>query len=127
MDDINLLRKLERVVAPPDFERRVMAGLAERRATAAQARRSQMFRLALTTASASLLVVFLAFNIFVFRPGRLADAGSAAAKDLSARASAMPVIETVDFGREIRSAAAGPRAVYILENVSNVSRVPIKY
>ena len=31
MDDADLLNKLERVAAPPDFERRVMSELARRR------------------------------------------------------------------------------------------------
>jgi hypothetical protein len=126
MDDINLLGHLDRVMAPPDFEQRVLARLAERKASAAQMRRAAIFRFSLAGATAALLVGFVVLNIFVLHPsGSYNPAGRASAAGFSN--PELPLIETVDYGREARAAALEPRAVYILEQVSNTSSRPIKY
>ncbi len=128
MDDIKLLGRLDRVTAPPDFDRRVLARVAERRATAAQTRRATVFRFSLAGATAALLVGFVVLNVFVLRPSVSDDrAGAGLAAGLFDQAREVPVMETVNYGREIRSASREPGAVYILEQVSNTSNIPIKY
>jgi hypothetical protein len=127
MEDISLLRKLERVTAPSDFEQRVLTHLARKRASAARARRVQVFRYSLAGAAAALLVCFLVLNVFVLRTGGPADSAGPLAQDDQNRSGVLPVMETVDYGREVRSASYGPRAVYILENVSYASNPQIKY
>jgi hypothetical protein len=128
MDDNNLLGRLDRVTAPPDFERSVLARVAERRASAAQTHRAKVFRFSLAGATAALLVGFVVLNVFVLRPSVSDDrAGAGVAAGLYDQARAVPVMETVNYGREVRSASREPGAVYILEQVSNTSNLPIKY
>jgi len=127
MEDISLLRKLERVTAPPDFEERVLTQLARRRASAGQARRVQVFRYSLAGAAAALFLCFLVLNVFVLKTGGPGDMAGPLAQNDQNRSGVLPVMETVDYGREVRSASLDPRAVYILENVSYASNPQIKY
>jgi hypothetical protein len=124
MEDTSFLRKLDRVIAPPDFERRVMAQLVQRRATLAQTRRTQVFRLSLAGAAAALLAGFLVLNMIVLRssgPAPFADRDAAGARE------SVPITETMNYRNEVRAAANEPRTVYILEQVSDASNVHIKY
>ena len=128
MDDTNLLRKLDRAAAPPDFERRVMAQLERRRAELPQVRRAQIFRYSLAGAAAALLVCFLALNVFVLRsgPDRLMTAG----RDKLGSAPAGGVVsitEPLSYRNEVRSVSYEPQTVYILEQVSNASNKNIRY
>lgn len=126
MDDINVLRKLDRVAAPPDFERQVLARLARRRAELPQIRRIQVFRYSLAGAAAALLVCFLALNTFVLRSGP--DRMALAAKDTQTPASdAVHITEPVSYRNEVRSVSYEPQTVYILEQVSNASNKYIRY
>ena len=127
MEDINLLGKLERVAAPPDFEQRVMTQMARRRASAAQARRAQMFRYSLAGAAAALLVCFLVLNVFVLRTGGRPEMAGPLAQNDQNQSGGLSIMENVDYGREVRSSSYDPRAVFILENVSYASNSQIKY
>lgn len=127
MDDTNLLRKLGRVSAPPDFERRVMAQLIQRRADLPKVRKLQTFRLSLAGAAAALLVCFLVLNVFVFQkygPARMAGRD---ANEVLSPNDFMLITEAVDYGSEIRGASYEPQTVYILEQISNASNTLIKY
>jgi len=126
MDDASLLKRLGRVTAPPDFERRVMAHLARRRAELPQTKRAQAFRYSLAGAAAVFLVCFLALNIFVLRNGPLQTAGRNAAGIQSAR-EFIPITEAVDYRKEIQNASLEPRTVFILEQISNASNRYINY
>ena len=128
MDDISLLKKLDRVTAPPDFEQRVMTQLARRRAALPQARRAQAFRYSLAGAAAALLVCFLVLNVFVLRngPGRVQMASRDATEAVKAT-DIVPITETVNYRNEVRDASSEPRTVYILEQVSNASYKHIRY
>ena len=128
MDDINVLRKLDRVAAPPDFERQVLARLARRRAELPQLRRLQVFRYSLAGAAAALLVCFLALNTFVLRsgPGRMELAGMGASGSAPA-GSVVSITEPISYRNEVRSVSYEPQTVYILEQVSNASNKYIRY
>jgi len=128
MDDTNLLKNLGRVVAPPDFERQVMAQLARRRAEIPSVRRARVFRYSLAGAAAALLVGFLTLNVFVLRrgPDRLTMAG----RDMPESASAgsfVSITEPVNYRNEVRNISAEPQTVYILEQVSNAPNKYIRY
>jgi hypothetical protein len=123
MDNTELLRKLQRVGAPPDFEARVLAELGRRRRALPRVRRARSFQLALQGAAAGFLVLFAVLNIFVFRPAP----ASLEAGRVPAEAEFLPITEPVDYGLEVRASSAEPRTVYILENVSNASSSRIRY
>ena len=127
MDDANLLRKLDKISAPPDFERLVMSELIRRREALPRARRLQTFRLSLAGAAAALLVCFLILNMFVFQkygPARMAGRD---AEEVLSPNDFLRITEAVDYGSEIRGASYEPQTVYILEQVSNASNTLIKY
>jgi hypothetical protein len=127
MDDTNLLIRLDRVQAPLDFERRVMAQLAQRKTGQAQAHRSLVFRYSLAGAAVALLVFFIVLNVFVLRNnGSFQMAGRELAESPAA-GGYMPITETVDYSREMRSASREPQTVFILEQVSSASNTLIKY
>jgi hypothetical protein len=128
MDNANVLKKLTRVAAPPDFERRVMAQLARRRAELPRARRAQVFRYSLAGAAAALLVCFLALNVFVLRSGP--DRPMMAGRDMLESAPTGGVIsitEPVSYRNEVRGVSYEPQTVYILEQVSNASNKYFRY
>ena len=124
MEEPDMLRRLGRVAAPADFERRVTALLARRRATRVRDIRSRAFRYSLAGAAAALLATFVLLNAVVLRPG-----GSRGTAERAGRqpAESLPVMETLDYGREARSTSMNPQAVYILENVSYASNPRIRY
>ena len=125
MDELLLLKELDTVKAPPDFEQRVMARLSyERRAAG---RRRPALGLSLAGAFASLLAVFVGLNVFV-----LHKQTPVAAKKMEAKAGArtqqiIPVIETFDYAAEVRGRAPESGTVYLLEQVSDTAPKGIMY
>jgi len=127
MEDFSLLNKLDRVAAPPDFERKVISQLAARRKALPQMRSALAFRYSLAGAAAALLVCFIVVNMFVLQKGPLSEsAGQTAQGALSSR-DFMPISEPVKYLPEIRKASYEPKTAYILEQVSDASNVLIKY
>jgi hypothetical protein len=125
MDDTSLFKKLGRVAAPPDFERRLMSELARRREALPKLRRSLVFRYSLAGTAAALLVCFLVLNLAVPRQNGMAAgaklAGGARAADF------VPITEAMDYGTDVRRAVYEPRTVYILEQISTASDANIRY
>jgi hypothetical protein len=128
MDDTSLLRKLDRVVAPLDFDRRVLAQLAQRRTALPQARKARIFRYSLAGAAAALLVCFLVLNMVVLRnsPGRGPMAGRVNAATSNAD-RLVPIMESMNYRNEVRGVSYEPKTVFILEQVSDTSNKYIHY
>jgi hypothetical protein len=134
MDEITILKKLEKVKAPPDFEQQVMARLSLRRRSL---RRQQVgFRLSLAGAFASLILVFVLLNVFVLQNraplgvSQAESARSGAAAGLQPGAGfgqTIPIIETLDYSSEIRSRSLEPEAIYLLEQVSDTTPKGVKF
>lgn len=133
MDELNLLKKLDRVQAPPGFEQKVMAQLSLRKRSTRERRR--VFGLSLAGAFASLLAVLILLNVFVLKkktPLEVADTerGYYPASGVVSKTTAdktMRVIETLDYATEIRSRSAEPEVIYLLEQVSDTTMREIKY
>jgi len=124
MEKHELLKRLDRVTAPADFEARVGALLARRRASRPREIRSRIFRYSLAGSAAALLATFVLLNTVFVRPGGVAGLAERAG---AGPAVSLPVMETVGYRNEARNAALHPEAVYILENVSFASNAPIRY
>ena len=127
MDNADLLKNLERVAAPPDFERRVMIELVRRRTVLPKVRRSLIFRYSLAGTAAALLVCFLVLNLAVPRKSEIATAAGVGLEDRAKSGAFVPITEAMDYGTEIRRSAYEPRTVYLLEQISTASDVKIKY
>ncbi|MDH7513407.1 MAG: hypothetical protein QHH14_10730 [Clostridiales bacterium] len=133
MDEANLLKKLDRVQAPPGFEQKVMAQLSLRKRTERERRR--VFGLSLAGAFASFLAVLVLVNVFVLQkktPLGLADnergsypISGVGLKPMSSQT--IPVIETLDYATEIRSKSSEPGVIYLLEHVTDTAIREIKY
>jgi len=132
MEELNLLEKLGRVKAPPDFERRVLDRLAQMKRTKAPASVFGL-RLSLAGALTALLICFLLVNVFVLqKPGTLADRNQGLALDRgrageAAAGEVIPVMEPMNYGQEVRSQAADSGTIYILESVSDETYQGIRY
>lgn len=140
MEELNLLERLERVQAPPGFERGVLEELAARRTK--KTRRERVFRFSFAGATAFLLVGFIVLNVFFLerKSTSVVSGLSKQASSLLAResrllekskgpvsAETVPLIESVDYGYEVRSASSGPQAIYLLEQVTEAANTQIKY
>lgn len=133
MEEFEILRKLKRVQAPPGFEQKVLAQLSLRKNSQREKRR--IFRLSLAGAFASLLVGFILLNIFVLKQEAPPPGGSLQEKSFSLRSAgdraeaslAVPIIETLDYSVEMRSQSLEPKAVYLLEQVSEKTFREINY
>ncbi len=124
MEEHNFLENMDRVTAPPGFERRVMAELARRKERLRSSRRT--WRFAYAGAAAVVLATVVIGGVFVL--DRTGGNGTAAAVRLAERPSeAIPVMETLDYSSEYRNAPSEPRTIYILEQVSEVSPREITY
>jgi len=133
MEELNMLEKLERVKAPPDFEQEVLNLLSERK----EKRRLRVKNLGLSFAGAFavLLVCFIVLNVFVFQRKGPADisslergvpAGAKKGETLRAR-NYLPIIEAVDYSGEIQRPSYESQTIYILEQVSEERLEQIKY
>jgi len=133
MEELNLLEKLERVKAPPDFEQKVLTLLSERK----EKRRLKARNLSLSFAGAFafLLVCFIVLNVFVFRGKRPLDfsglergvpAGAKKGETLRAR-DYLPIIEAFEYSGEIQRSSYENQTIYILEQVSEERLEQIKY
>ncbi len=148
MDERELLfARMTAVAAPEDFERGVLARLALEKDR--RARRARHFRFAYAGAAALVLVGFVVLGVprLVQReaPGLAAQPDAPAglvralgeARPIEARvrwavpASAsddiIPVLETLDYGSEVRSLSRNERTVYILEQISEGRPSEIRY
>jgi hypothetical protein len=133
MDEMTILKKLERVKAPPDFEQQVKARLSLRRRSLRRERVG--FRLSLAGAFASLLLVFVLLNVFVLQNraplniSRPQNGGSAADAIVQPAGfgQIIPIIETLDYSSEMRSRSLEPEAIYLLEQVSDMTPRGVKF
>ena len=136
MEELNLLKKLRRVNAPSDFEQKVMAQLSLRKG---KVKRVKYLRLSLAGAFSALIVFFVVLNFFIL-PSRSPEGfaererGAPATfqremgRELDFRQrSVIPVIETVDYTRDIQNRTQEPPTVYLLEQVSDKTNRKIKY
>jgi hypothetical protein len=138
MEELDILRKLDRVRAPEGFERLVHEKIAARSGKKVRLRPALKFALA----GAAALAVVGAVLIAVFLPGGrpsglVAGRGPGerpaeeALVDRAGRvvrsASTMPLLEIIDYSGEVGTASFEPRTVYILEQVPEVRPLPVKY
>lgn len=134
MDVPNLLKKLERVKAPPDFEQKILAQLSLRKR---RNLRIKYLRLSLAGAFSAALVFFMAVNVFIlpkkgslevadFEKG-LASPSTFQRRGEPRKGETIPIIEAVDYAGEIQSASREPQTIYILEQVSEGTSTRIKY
>jgi hypothetical protein len=132
MEEFGLLKKLEKVKAPPDFEQKVMARVSLQKRSLGPKRTA--FRLSLAGAFVSLLVVFVLLNVFVLQkksPVGVSDLKKEvpAASEIvqTAAGQIIRVIETLDYSTEVRSRSLEPQTVYLLEQVSDTTSKEIRY
>jgi len=132
MEAYELLKGLETVKAPTDFEQKVRAQLSLRKRKHV---RSRTLRFSLTGAFAGGFAVLLVINIFILS-GQGTSRFSGLERDLSPIAqagerfmagSSIPIIETIDYASEVRTLTNEMPTVYILEQVSWTTDTKIKY
>lgn len=132
MEAYELLKRLETVKAPSDFEQKMMAQLSLRKRKHV---RSRTLRVSLTGALAGGIAVLLAINFFILSgqgPARISSpemdlASSALYGERFAAGESISIIETVDYASEIRTLTNEVPTVYILEQVSWTTDTKIKY
>ena len=133
MSEWDILKRLDSVKAPPDFEQNVMARLPLRKRT--ERRRRTVLRWSMAGSFASVAAVAVLLNVFVFRgraPLSVAEKGKGISPATSmvqraAEERTIPIIETLDYRTELRSRSSEPEAVYLLEQVSDTTPRGIKY
>jgi len=133
MEELNLLEKLERVKAPPNFEQRILTLISKRKEK--RRLRVRNLRFSFAGAFAFLLVCFIVLNVFVLqKKGPLDVAGlekgmptSLQRGETSLARDYIPIIEVVDYSGETRSPSYESQMIYILEQVSEERPAQIKY
>ncbi len=132
MEAYELLKGIETVKAPSDFEQKVMAQLSLRKRKHV---RSRTLRFSLSGALAGGVAVLLAINFFILpgqNPGRFSRmetdlSPSALSGERYAAGDFLPIMEKVDYASEIRTLTNEVPTVYILEQVSLTADTNIKY
>lgn len=136
MDELNILKRLNRVKAPENFERSVLENLA--RGKNVRAKRLIMRRLVFACSAALVVIGVIVFGLIPSRNKTnaiLSEKGKIgiesveplSEQDRKIGRQVMPLLETVDYSDEIRSVNFEPRMVYILEHVSEERYSGIKY
>ena len=132
MDNLTVLKDLGRVNAPEFFEQNVLAELSLRKKRRI---RTRQLRLSLAGAASALAIVLVVLNLSVVpqdAPVNLSNLEKGFSESLEdgsplRSGSFIPITETVDYSREVRSLRPEPPTVYILEQVSNRTDANIKY
>lgn len=141
MEGHDILGKVRKVGAPPDFDDRVFYRLREARRE--RSRRRAVLRYALAGSAALFLAVFLMLDRGILPggtfPGPEGKGPALAGKGRETQVPSalwgleeagrpsVPVLETVDYADEVRRSSPEPRTVYILEQVSDVRSSGIYY
>lgn len=133
MQEINILKKLERVKAPFGFEQRVMSQLSLRKRKQEKVRQ---LRFSLAGAFSLLAVFFIVFNVFIL-PQKDMQEFSGLDEDSSSilqgrridvsQRGIIPVVEAVDYKGEIQALSQEPSTIFILEQVSDTADTQITY
>ncbi len=128
----NLLKKIEIIEAPPDFEQKVLAELSLRKRKMARSMRLRLSIAGAFSAATILLVVVGLFLLPQRRPDEIVSVErsvpSAIERQDQRRAREyIPIVEAVDYPGEIRTAQDQPPTIYILEHVSESTDTEIIY
>lgn len=131
MEELNLLKKLEGVKAPPDFEQNVLAQLSLRKK---RKLRVNYLRFSLAGAFSGALVFFIIVNVFILPKkssveftGLERDIPSSLRRIDQQERETIPIIEILDYFGDVKSLSREPRTIYILEQVSDKTSTKIKY
>ena len=133
MSEWDIMKRLDTVKAPPDFEQKVMAQLSLRKRT--ERRRRVVLRWSMAGSFASLAAVVVLLNIFVFQ-GRSRSGIAERGKDIAPASSivqraaddrTISIIEPLDYRTEMRSRSSEPETIYLLEQVSDRTPREIRY
>lgn len=133
MEEINILKKLERVKAPFGFEQRIMSQLSLRKRKQEKARK---LRFSLAGAFSLLAVFFIVFNVFILPQKDMQEFSGLDEESPSmlqrrridvSRRGIIPVIEAVDYKGEIQAISQEPSTIFILEQVSDTADTQITY
>ncbi len=132
MEELNMLEKLEKVKAPPGFEKIIKNQLELRKR---KKQRRKYYRFSLAGASGLLVVLMIVLNIFDFpKKSSMEQANLNIERAISyeqredySERDFLPVTEQVDYKEEVRTFINQPRTIYILEQVSNETNSEIIY
>jgi hypothetical protein len=120
MEELDLRSNLTTVKAPPGFERMVLARLHETRSEKRPAlARSVKLRLGLAGGLAALLACFVLVGVFVLHLGGGKSGPAGGMLSEGQAPGVVRVMDSADYGRELRNASGDPGTVYILEQVSD--------
>lgn len=133
MSEWDILKGLDTVKAPPDFEQKVMAQLSLRKRV--ERRRRAVLRWSMAGSFASLAAVVFLLNVFVFQgrsPSGIAERGKGIAPASSMMQNAayertVSILETLDYRTEMRSRSSEPETIYLLEQISDTTPRGIRY
>jgi hypothetical protein len=128
----NLLKKIEKVEAPPNFEQKIMAELSSRKRMLARNTRLRLSLAGAFSAAAILLVVVGLFLLPERRPAEIVSVerstpSAVERQDQRRVRDYIPIVEAVDYTGEIRTVQDQPPTIYILEHVSESTDTKIIY
>jgi hypothetical protein len=132
MQEYNVFENIQRVKAPESFEQDVLLLLRERKMKQG---RGRAVRLSLAWAFSAAVAVFVIVNFFVIPqrgPSEYADLEGEIPAYFEKRMpvqsmETIPIIERVDYSREMRSSRQQPPTIYLLEQCSDKTDRTIKY
>jgi cytoskeletal protein RodZ len=132
MDLNNLLKKIEKVEAPSDFEQKVKTELSLRKRAQTRNMRLRLSFAGAFSAAAILLVIVGLFVLPERRPAEIASVEKSApqtveSQDQRRTRDYIPIVEAVDYTGEIRTLQDQPPTIYILEHVSDSTDTKIIY
>jgi len=123
MEEPELRPALRKVKAPPGFEKMVLARLRDIKSGATPVPgtpRAFGLRLSLAGGLAVLLAGFILVNVFVLQKnGNQGDSSLAVLGQGQTQGRVVPVMDSVDYGREVRNISGDSSTIYILEQVSD--------
>ncbi len=129
MKELEKLRQVDSVGAPPGFETRVLAGLHERQA---HKKKMKTLRLSLAGAFATMALLVVTAQIFFVGPQpspqtAAVEKSAFTQRSLSEGHISIPITEAVTFTGEPRSQVQDSQTIYILEQVSDSTDTRIIY
>jgi len=130
-EEFDLLKKLGRVSAPPNFEENVLTRLSHHK----RQMKARYLRLSLASAFSAVVVLLVVINIFIFpqkgplrfitMKKEIPTVVQPQRKD--AAREVIPIVEPVNYKNEIETLSEKPTTIYILEQVSEETCSEINY
>ncbi len=114
----DIFKELEKVSAPSGFEARVMEKLAFSKEK--RRKRVKYLRLSFAGVACLLLIISLSWHFLFFQHKKIEEVAST---NINQSENIIPVMEIINYSRELTNSSSNKESIFILEQVSDKEEI----